>query len=294
MTLTRSVRRLRENSRQSAGDLLAAARQPNRYEQIIEQVFFNNYDSTNNEAIFERSEFKAIAQKLGITLPDNLGDVLYSFRYRYTLPPKVLAKQPAGKEWVIFPAGQRPSRYRFAAVPTATITPTAGMSVTKVPDATPGMIEMYALSDEQALLAKLRYNRLLDIYSGVTTYSLQSHLRTTIPESQVETDEIYVGVDRHGAHFVFPIQAKGGRDFLSVVQIWQDFKVCQKKFPGLIPRPIGAQFMADDVIAIFAFEWDGGDGITIAAGGERHYKLVSPSQLTPVELATYAASVPAP
>ena len=154
------------------------------------------------------------------------------------------------------------------------------------------MIEMYTLSDEQSLLAKLRYNRLLDIYSGATTYSLQSHLRTSIFEAQVETDEVYVGVDTHGAHYVFPIQAKGGSDFLSVVQIWQDFKMCQKKFPGITARPVAAQFMADDVIALFSFEWDGGDGITRTPGGERHYRLVPPSELTTAELQAYAARVP--
>jgi len=40
---------------------------------------------------------------------------------------------------------------------------------------------MYALGDEQALLAKLRYNRLLDIFTGVVCYSLQNHLRTNVP-----------------------------------------------------------------------------------------------------------------
>jgi hypothetical protein len=46
----------------------------------------------------------------------------------------------------------------------------------KVPDATPGVIAKYALSDEQALLAKLRYNRLVDLFTAITCYSLQSHL----------------------------------------------------------------------------------------------------------------------
>ncbi len=86
------------------------------------------------------------------------------------------------------------------------------MSAIKVPAATPGIIEKYALSDEQALLARLRYNRLIDIFTGITCYSLQNHLRTMIPElGQVETDEIYIGVDRQGAHYVLPVQAKGGR-----------------------------------------------------------------------------------
>lgn len=266
----------------------------NRYSQLIERIFFDNYRKGAHSVSFTRAEIITCAARLGITLPSNLGDVLYSFRYRNELPKAILDKQPAGLEWVIFPTKIRPAAYRFAAVPFAAVNPTKGLTVTKIPDATPGMIDMYSLSDEQALLAKLRYNRLLDVYSGVTTYSLQSHLRTTITESQVETDEVYVGVDTHGAHYVFPIQAKGGTDFLSVVQIWQDSKMCQAKFPGLIPRPIAAQFMADDVIALFAFEWDGGDGITIAPGGERHYKLVSPADLSPRELAQYAASVPTP
>ena len=80
------------------------------------------------------------------------------------------------------------------------------MLATKIPDATPSIVEKYALDDEQALLTKLRYNRLIDIFTGVTCYSLQNHLRTTVPGiGQVETDEIYVGVDKLGRQFVFPV-----------------------------------------------------------------------------------------
>lgn len=267
--------------------MTASIRQPDRYSQLIERIFFDNYQPGDTSVEFTRSEIETVAQQLGLTLPKNLGDVLYTFRYRRGLPASVLAEQPPGLVWVIFPVRSRPATYRFAAVPFSNVTPTTGMTVTKIPDATPGMIDLYSLSDEQALLAKLRYNRLLDIYTGITTYSLQSHLRTTITEGQVETDEVYVGVDTHGAHYVLPVQAKGGTDFLSVVQIWQDFRMCNDKFPDLKARPIAAQFMADDVIALFAFEWDGGDGVTVAPGSERHYKLVGPDELTPAELATY-------
>lgn len=93
------------------------------------------------------------------------------------------------------------------------------MVTIKVPDATPGIIAKYALNDEQALLAKVRYNRLLDIFTGVTCYSLQNHLRTTVPNmGQIETDELYVGVDKRGVHYVLPVQAKGGKDKLGIVQ----------------------------------------------------------------------------
>ena len=131
------------------------------------------------------------------------------------------------------------------------------MKVTKVPDSTPGVIAKYALNDEQALLARVRYNRLVDIFLGIACYSLQNHLRTTAPNiGQVETDELYVGVDRRGSHYVVPVQAKSGRDRLSIIQIEQDLAVCRAKFPSLICRPVAAQFMKGEVIALFEFEQD--------------------------------------
>lgn len=165
------------------------------------------------------------------------------------------------------------------------IIPNENLSETKIPDATPGVIGKYALSDEQALLAILRYNRLVDIFSGVTCYSLQSHLRTSISGAgQVETDEIYVGIDRKGIHYVFPIQAKGGKDKLSIVQIEQDFGVCKAKFPNLVHRPIAAQFMKDSLIALFEFE-ETTDGVAIVS--EKHYRLVPSEELTDDDLNQY-------
>jgi len=103
---------------------------------------------------------------------------------------------------------------------------------------------------------------------------------------QAETDEIYVGLDKKGAHYVFPVQAKGGSDKLNIVQIEQDLAVCAHKFPSLICRPIGAQFMQAGVIALFEFE-EGEEGLGIAA--EKHYKLVSPDEVTDEDLKVYSA-----
>jgi hypothetical protein len=176
-------------------------------------------------------------------------------------------------------------RYSFALVKDTPILPNEHMAITKVPDATPGIVAKYALNDEQALLAKVRYNRLVDIFSGVTCYSLQNHLRTAVPEmGQVETDEIYVGVDKKGAHYVFPVQAKGGKDKLNIVQIEQDLAVCAAKFPLLVCRPIAAQFMQEGIIALIELE-SGENGITISS--EKHYKLVAPKDVTDTDLQTY-------
>lgn len=236
---------------------------------------------------FERIEIETIARRLRINLPKNIGDLIYTFRYRANLPERVRATAAQGETWIIRPVGK--ARYRLVLVPDRPIQPNLNLVVTKVPDATPGIVTKYAFDDEQALLARLRYNRLVDIFTSVTCYSLQNHLRTTVPEmGQVETDELYVGLDKKGSHYIFPIQAKGGSDRLNVVQIEQDFAVCAHKFPGLICRPIAAQFMDGGVIALFEFEQADGF-VTIAA--EKHYLLVSPEEVTETDLASYRQRV---
>lgn len=255
----------------------------NRYSAIIEKLFFSKYKKGMREVAFERVEMEEFAAKLKVKLPKNLGDLVYSFRYRALLPATITSLAGEHEVWIIRPAGR--SRYSFALVKSTPILPNDHLAITKVPDATPGIVAKYAFNDEQALLAKVRYNRLVDIFSGVTCYSLQNHLRTTVPEmGQVETDEIYIGVDKKGAHYVFPVQAKGGKDKLNIVQIEQDFAVCATKFPLLVCRPIAAQFMDEGVIALFEFE-SGDNGVTIAS--EKHYKLVSPKEVTDTDLQSY-------
>ncbi|HZM03290.1 MAG TPA: hypothetical protein VFC44_09715 [Candidatus Saccharimonadales bacterium] len=258
-------------------------RSPNIYASIIEEIFLSKYKAGLRQFDFARADIVKHGRQLRISLPKNLGDLVYSFRYRKALPKAIQSTAGAGEMWIIRPAGL--AKYRFVLVPDQPLGPNVNMVVTKVPDATPGIIAKYAFSDEQALLAKVRYNRLVDVFSGVVCYSLQSHLRTTVPDmGQVETDEIYVGLDKKGIHYVFPVQAKGGRDKLSIVQIEQDFALCARKFPTLICRPIAAQFLPDGVIALFEFE-SGAAGVGIAS--EKHYKLVPPEQVSENDLAAY-------
>ena len=260
----------------------------NRYHQLIESVFFRHFKKGSRGFDFRRDELEELAAGLGIRLPKNLGDLVYTFRYRGKLPESVQSTLPAGDEWIILPAGR--GRYRFKATTVSVIEPRLDMAETKIPDATPGVIAKYALSDEQALLAKLRYNRLLDIFTGVTCYSLQNHLRSTVTGmGQVETDEIYVGLDKKGVHYILPVQAKGGRDKVNIVQIIQDYALCREKFPQLVCRPVGAQFMKDEVIALFEFE-ETARGFGVVT--EKHYRLVPHESVTDADLATYLRRAP--
>ncbi len=262
-------------------------RDRNVYSAIIERIFHSKYSRGKREVPFEREDLINSARALGIEIPKNLGDLICSFRYRANLPESISETAGQGRTWVIKPAGR--GKYCFVLVPDRPLVPNPNFSITKVPDSTPGVVSKYAMSDEQALLAKLRYSRLVDIFSGVTCYSLQNHLRTTVPGiGQVETDELYVGVDRKGVHYVFPVQAKGGMDRLSPIQVEQDVAVCTHKFSALVCRPIGAQFLDDDIIALFEFELDA-DGVTIAF--ERHYRLVSPDEVTEKDLENYRSRV---
>ncbi len=258
------------------------------YDRIIRKVFEEHYSPGSDRVSFEREELARAAEELGLARPKNLGDIVYSYRYRRDLPTAIRECAPEGKTWIIRSSGT--SQYHFAAVIEPRIVPSESLAETKVPDATPGLISMYALGDEQALLAKLRYNRLLDIFTGVACYSLQNHLRTSVPDmGQVETDELYVGVSQAGAHYVFPVQAKGRRDQISVVQVEQDIGLCRSKFPDLICYPIAAQFMGDDLIALFALE-DTSDGIRV--GLEKHYRLVPSDELSREELEAYRRREP--
>jgi len=255
----------------------------NRYSAIIGHIFKSKFKTGLTELEFKRDEMVSVAQKLKITLPKNLGDLVYSFRYRAELPESIQKIAPKGMTWIIRPAGH--GKYRFVMIADNPLIPNVNLAETKVPDATPGIVAKYAFNDEQALLARLRYNRLIDVFTGITCYSLQNHLRTTVPDmGQVETDEIYVGLDKKGVHYVIPIQAKGGTDKLSIVQIEQDFAVCEHKFPNLVCRPIGAQFIDDGVIVLFEFERTS-DGVRISS--EKHYRLVAPEEIDEKDLQSY-------
>lgn len=263
-------------------------KQKDTYTRILERIFRQKYHPGDREVAFKRTDITAAAAHLRLPLPKNLGDVVYSFRYRRRLPRAIALKAGRGETWIIRPAGR--AEYRFSLVKNRPIAPSVSLAATKIPDCTPGIVAKYSFEDEQALLARIRYNRLVDVFSGVTCYSLQNHLRTTVPGiGQVETDEIYVGVDKRGAHYVFPVQAKGGKDRLNVVQIEQDMAVCRHKFPHLVCRAMAAQFLSRGEIALFEFGEDD-DGVGVVS--EKHYVLVPPDQVTEQDLKNYRSIMP--
>lgn len=262
---------------------MAKPERTNRYKVLIESIFFSHFKPGTTEFTFAREEIVDVATKLGIKLPKNLGDVIYALRYRIEYPDNVVKTQPAGLEWIIEGAGR--AGYRFRLVRAQRILPRADLARVAIPDATPELIRGYAMDDEQALLAIVRYNRLIDTFLGLTTYSLQNHLRTTVKGiGQIEIDELYIGLDRRGCHYVIPVQAKGRKDQIGIVQTTQDIRFVEEKFPGLRCRAVSAQFMDDAVVALFELILQDGE---IRVVDERHYKLVPISELDREQICRY-------
>ncbi len=277
-----------EKARHDAGEADADAslgKAVARYAQIVEAIFRRYWKKGKTEFVFERDELEQVCKELKIDRPKNLGDIIYTFRYRRALPKSILATQPADRGWLIL--GDGDARYRFRLNKLTHIRPTNGLLVRKIPDATPEIISRYALGDEQALLAKVRYNRLIDTFLGITAYSLQSHLRTKIPNyGQIEIDELYVGLDSRGAQFIVPVQAKGGKDILGAIQTIQDLTFCktETRYSGCVPRAVSAQFLPDKSIALFETTFDG-DEVSIVR--ERHYKLTLEKDIDAADLKLY-------
>ena len=134
---------------------------PNRYAAIIERACFSNYNLECGRCPLRGRSLKD-AQELDIKLPKNLGDIIYSFRFRTPLPESIQRCAPEGETWGIRLSGK--ARYEFVARKYWVIEPNTQLIQIKVPDSTPGIIARYSLNDEQALLAKVRYNRLIDLF----------------------------------------------------------------------------------------------------------------------------------
>jgi hypothetical protein len=257
-----------------------------QYASIIQHIFQKHWKKGMEDFEFHRDEMVEAASASSVDRPDNLGDVIYSFKFRKALPAAILQTAPKGKSWILEGAGSGRYRFRLVKMGGTTFKPRQDVAAIKIPDATPEIIGAYALGDEQALLAKVRYNRLIDIFLGLTTYSLQNHLRTQVKGmGQIEIDEIYVGLNKNGAQFVVPVQAKGGSDKLSPVQTLQDEACCRMKFPDLICRPVSAQFMEDNVIALFELTVENGNALIVE---ERHYQLVPSDKIDAATKRQYA------
>lgn len=255
-----------------------------KYELILEWIFNKYYDGVARKISFTRDDLVTASNELKIPRIKNLGDIPYSFRFRKELPYSIKRKAPSQLEWIILGSGI--GKYEFRLASLGRLEPSTNRVRIKIPDATPEIVRHYAPgTDEQALLTRVRYNRLVDIFTGLTCYSIQNHLRTTVEGiGQVEVDEIYVGLNRRGSHFVIPCQAKSKRDRFGLAQVIQDQELCSIRFPYAICKPVAIQFVSSDTVAMLELavvEED--DVLHLRIVEEKHYDLVPSPEISKEE-----------
>lgn len=80
---------------------MAEQKNENRYAALIKKIFSDRFKKGMLEVPFSREDLVQAAHDLSIVLPKNLGDVIYSIRYRVALPEAVTKHAPKGREWII-------------------------------------------------------------------------------------------------------------------------------------------------------------------------------------------------
>lgn len=215
------------------------------YDQVILWVFQQVYakHERQDRLPFTKTDIERAVIELGLEIK-NIPDIVYTYRTGRSLLPEAIQ---ARGHWAIDAEGK--GRYAFVRLTRSPYVdiPT-DIETTFILDATPQIVLKYQSTDEQAILARIRYNRLVDTFTSLTAYHIQGHFRTTVDGvGQVEIDDLYIGIDTDGRGFVLPIEAKSGspKDQLGVMQITQLVKFARQYFAELTVRPIGVKVMPD-------------------------------------------------
>lgn len=223
------------------------------YDKVIVLLFNKKYKENldKNEIYFTKDELIQVASELGINIR-NIPDVIYTYRCRRELPSSIASFG----NWSIMPKGK--GKFAFIKMDRSQfIEIQQGLAPIDILNALPEIVEKYTANDEQGILSSIRYNRLVDIFTEITCFHLQSHIRTTIDgEGQIEVDDLYVGVDQDGKEYVLPIEAKSSedRDKLGWVQISNLVKFSRQFFPSLTCRPLAVKPIDKNTIYMLEFE----------------------------------------
>lgn len=253
---------------------MKTASQGRNRDEVIQRVFQKHWNPGDSEVPFTMDDVREAIAAVASLRPGyrehNVPDVRYEYASgRRALPDTVNRLGP----WMI--QGRGKAKYAFVRLSTSpTIAVQDGLLTIMLPDATPEIVLEYAGEDEQGLLAKVHYNRLLDVFLAITCYHLQNHWRNFVKgKGQCEIDDLYVGLNTAERQFVIPVEAKCANERLSKTQVVQVVDFARARYPKLIIRPVGVQEMPDGSLLLIEFTpADHPDEVRIKE--QRRYKLV--------------------
>ncbi|MDH3032100.1 hypothetical protein [Methylobacterium fujisawaense] len=250
----------------------------NKYKKILSRGFFEKLDEHGEESVelpfstFDLARWKTELKIVG----GNPYDLKYNSKGRGSLPDEIQDKAPNGQEWRIKSIAKGQYVFKLYAKGDGILELDFSQDPIKIPDALPAIVERYARDDEQSLLARIRYNNLVSVFLGISTYSLQSHWKTSAKSaggSPVEVDEMYVGIDGNGVHYVIPVEAKGRHksEKLTADQIFTNYMAAKHTFPDCHIIPVAAKVVDNFTFAMIRFEVSKTE--EVKKNLERHYTL---------------------
>ncbi|MFB6176214.1 MAG: hypothetical protein ABEI99_03530, partial [Halobaculum sp.] len=171
-----------------------------KYESTIVRVFENKLEAgydTDETIPFTREDIQRAMDELGLTVR-NVPDIPYAYRSRRSLPEQI-ARHGYNAVVLDDTVGGADATYLF----------TKREQLIPIPDeydeerrtsggSLPTPVREYIGRDEQGVLTQVRYTGLLDEFTGLDTYHLQSHMRFRVNDREAELDDLYVGVDESG------------------------------------------------------------------------------------------------
>lgn len=143
----------------------------------------------------------------------NMADIKYAYDARRDFPPELM--QPYPRTWLSVSKGKyilrRTKRKNIIDLQSLKVPPPP---IEFVIDQAPSFTSSLMGTDEQAVLARVRYAGLLNQILGFQATTVQGHHRTSVAYGQVEVDEVLAGL--HGTTgIIVPISGKGGQDKIS-------------------------------------------------------------------------------
>jgi hypothetical protein len=223
-----------------------------QYDRVILEVFQRHYQEGLDRLSFRKDELAEACSKHNITVR-NMPDVIYTYRARRPLPDQILATG----HWCIEAAGKGAFVFRRLRNPPRFDIPFKDYAPVEILEAIPEVVGQLLRQDEQSLLTSVLYNRLVDVFTGLTCFHIQNHYRGFVTDvGQVEIDALYVGVNKTGTLFIIPVEAKsaGESEMIGRIQVSHMARLVRQDFPQFPRRLLAIKQLDDGTTAVLEFD----------------------------------------
>lgn len=228
-----------------------------KYEDTIVRVFENKLETgydTDEEIPFDREDLQVAMDELNITVR-NVPDIPYAYRSRRSLPDQI---EQYGYNAIILDdtIEGADATYLFTKREQLIHVPDeVDETFTTTTDDLPDPVGDYIGKDEQGVLTQVRFVGLMDDFTGLDCYHLQSHMRMRVNNREAELDDLYVGVDRDGRHQALAVEAKGVGETLNKNQLIRNTRGIEQKseYPDTV-QTLAVKLDDDGFFYLFEFD----------------------------------------